>query len=153
MRPSADPVPPPCRGVARAARAGQAAAAAPPRRAAVEPTRGQTASRERLRKRAGRGVERPWGEEGVRRRERAARGAGSVQGVCGVVARAQGRVRGAGAHLRASTAASSARRGPCGRRGRRAKKYGRRLKPAPGLCAAPSSAMALSRRLHQSTHL
>jgi len=84
---------------------------------------------------------------------RAAGGAGSVQGVCGVVARVQGAVRGTGAHLQASTAASSARRGPCGRRGRRAKKYGRRLKPPPGLFAAPSSAVELSKRLHQSRYL
>ena len=79
---------------------------------AAEPTRGQTASRERLRKRVGRGVERPRGERGVRRRMRAASGAGSMQGAAGVVARAQGAMRGAGAHLQASTAASSGRRRP-----------------------------------------
>jgi len=152
-RASAAPLPPPRRGIACAARAGQTAGAAPPRRAAVEPTRGQTASRERLRKRVGRGVERPRGERGVRRRVRAAGGAGSVQGVAGVVARAQGAMRGAGAHLRASPAARSARRRPRGRRGRRAMMYGRRLKPAPFLLAAPSSALALSTRLHRSRYL
>ena len=31
--------------------------------------------------------------------------------------------------------------------------YGRRLKPAPGLLAAPSTALALSRRLHRSRYL
>ena len=69
------------------------------------------------------------------------------------MARAQGRVRGAGAHLRASPAASSNRRGPRGRRCRRAKKYGRRLKPAPGLFAAPSLAVELSTRPHLSSYL
>jgi len=152
-RASAAPWPPPRRRIARAAWADRAAAAEPPPCAAVEPDRRPTACREQLRKRAGRGVERPRGEGGVRRRVRAAGGAGSVQGVCGVVARAQGRVRGAGVHLRASHAASSNRRGPRGRRGRRAKKYGRRLKPAPGLCAAPSSALELSKHLHRSRYL
>ena len=84
---------------------------------------------------------------------RAAGVAGSVQGVAGVMARAQGAVRGAGAHLWASIAASSARRRPRGRRGRRAMMYGRRLKPAPFLLAAPSSALALSTRLHRSRYL
>ena len=31
--------------------------------------------------------------------------------------------------------------------------YGRRLKPAPGLLAAPSTALALSKRLHRSRYL
>jgi len=84
---------------------------------------------------------------------RAAGGAGSVQGVKGVVARAQGPVRGGGGAPLASTAASSARRRPRGRRGRRAMMYGRRLKPAPFLLAAPSSALALSTRLHRSRYL
>ena len=84
---------------------------------------------------------------------RAAGGAGSVQGVAGVMARAQGAVRGAGAHLRASIAACSTRRGPPRRRGRRAMMYGRRLKPAPGLSAAPSLALALSTRLHRARYL
>ena len=84
---------------------------------------------------------------------RAAGGAGSVQGVAGVMARAQGAVRGAGAHLSASIAACSTRRRPCRRRGRRAMMYGRRLKPAPGLSAAPSLALALSTRLHRARYL
>jgi len=84
---------------------------------------------------------------------RAAGRAGSVQGVAGVMARAQGAVRGAGAHLSASIAACSTRRRPCRRRGRRAMMYGRRLKPAPGLSAAPSLALALSTRLHRARYL
>ena len=84
---------------------------------------------------------------------RAAGGAGSVQGVAGVVACAQGPVRGGGCAPLASTAASSTRRRPRGRRCRRATKYGRRLKPTPGLLAAPSTALALSKRLHRSRYL
>ena len=84
---------------------------------------------------------------------KASGGAGSVQGVAGVMARAQGAVRGAGAHLQASTAASSTRRGPRRGRCRRATKYGRRLKPAPSRLAAPSTALALSKRLHRSRYL
>ena len=80
-------------------------------------------------------------------------GAGSVQGVTELVVRAQGPVRGAGAHLWASTAASSTHRRPRGRRGRRAMMYGRRLKPAPGLLAAASTAVELSRRLHRPWYL
>ena len=38
-------------------------------------------------------------------------------------------------------------------KGRRATKYGRRLKPAPSRLAAPSTALALSKRLHRSRYL